>query len=628
MVAGIFAAKATPTTVPFSVSQFYAAPPTSPGNVGVSLSGGGSRALTAGMGQLRALKKLTANGQSLLAQVKALSSVSGGAWLSVPYVYLPPGSPSDAAYLGPWIDDQSILTPAMLELLPAGNAGVPISSPLFSPRLLAVQALLLHSVLRVPPDMLWQTIIGLNILARYGLYAPTARLAPTDTFSFDAATVAGQVTGPNPALAEQSIYLYADASNREHRPFLICNSAMFLQKPGSTLQLLAPVQSTPFITGVLGTPAGEDASGRNVGGGGVDTFGFNSACVSVSGSAATVAQTRQWSLADAVGTSSAFFAEVLQNLFHRWRQDPADLAALMVREADTILHWIRTKLPIEARGAAIDHLRLYAHPSLAQGPLLQSMLSDLQNIIPRYQSWPVLDPQPGTLSQPNRFADGGSLENTGIAALLAYSDIDSVIAFINPSVPIQPAAYGVANQHGGFLPDTALVIDDSIPPLFGYQPYGAGRPGETEGYVPYGRGPSERHSMYANNQIFEQAAFPALLQGLWSASGNGSYVTPAIFTQRLAVLPNKWFGVSSAREVTVVWYYLGFVTTWAELFASNAPVRAIIEAERSTNGFPNYSTLDTNLSATQINLLANLAAWSVNEAERAQAFSQLFRATN
>src|SRR4029453_9281156 len=123
----------------------------------------------------------------------------------------------DAPCFGRGIEDQSILTPEMLELLPAGNAGGPISSPLFSPRLLAVQALLLHSVLRVPPDMLWQTIIGLNILARYGLYAPTARLAPTDTFSFDTATVAGQVTGPNPALAEESIYIYADAydSDRE-----------------------------------------------------------------------------------------------------------------------------------------------------------------------------------------------------------------------------------------------------------------------------------------------------------------------------------------------------------------------------------------------------------------------------
>ena len=99
--------------------------------------------------------------------------------------------------------------------------------------------------------------------------------------------------------------------------------------------------------------------------------------------------------------------------------------------------------------------------------------------------------------------------------------------------------------------------------------------------------------------------------------------TPA----RLAVLPNPWFGVTAAREVTVVWHYLGFVAAWATLFDNNPPVQAIIEAERVTNGFPDYSTLDTNLSATQINLLANLTAWSASEAEeRAQVLSQLFRA--
>lgn len=626
MVAGIFSAEVTPTMGPLSIRQFYTEPPSLPGNVGVSLSGGGSRALTAAMGQLRALKKLTANGQSLLAQMKALSSVSGGAWLGVPFIYLPPGSPSDDAYLGPWIDNQSTLSPAMLEQLPAGNAGVPISSPLFSPRLLAVQALLLYSVLRIAPNMLWQTIIGLNILADHGLYAPTTHLTPTDTFSFDAATVAGQITNPNSALACAPINIYADAcdSSREHRPFLICNSAMFLKDPGSTLQSLAPMQTTPFITGIFGTPLGQDANGRNVGGGGLDTFGFHSACASVSGSTAAVAQTRQWSLTDAVGTSSAFFAEVLQNLFHRWHQNPAELAVLMTREADPIRHWIRTKLPIDVRGAAIDHLRLHANPLLAQGPLLRSLLSDLQDIIPRYQYWSVLDPRPGMPSLPNRFADGGNLENTGVAALLAYSDIDTVVAFVNSSVPMQPAAYGVADGQGGFLPGTALVIDDSLPPLFGYQPYGAGSPGENEGYVPYGHGPSDRHSVYANNQLFDQAAFPRLLQGLWAASGNGSYANPAIFTQRLAVLPNLWFGVTSAREVTVIWSYLGFVTSWAALFANNQSVQAIIEAERSNNGFPNYSTLDTNLSATQINLLANLTSWCVGEAKGAKVFSQLF----
>jgi hypothetical protein len=121
------------------------------------------------------------------------------------------------------------------------------------------------------------------------------------------------------------------------------------------------------------------------------------------------------------------------------------------------------------------------------------------------------------------------------------------------------------------------------------------------------------------------AAFPALLQGLWAASGSGSYARPAIFPQRLAVRPNTWFGVTSAREVSVVWCYLSFVTEWEALFANNQPVRAIIELERAANSFPNYSTLNTNLSATQINLLANLTAWSVNEAERASGvFSSLF----
>ena len=42
MVVGTFAAGMTPATTPLTVSQFCPAP--TPGNVGVALSGGGSRA--------------------------------------------------------------------------------------------------------------------------------------------------------------------------------------------------------------------------------------------------------------------------------------------------------------------------------------------------------------------------------------------------------------------------------------------------------------------------------------------------------------------------------------------------------------------------------------------------------
>jgi hypothetical protein len=71
MVAGVFSVATTATTGSLSVDQFYVTPPATPGNVGVSLSGGGSRALTAGTGQVRALNRLTANGRSLLARVLA-----------------------------------------------------------------------------------------------------------------------------------------------------------------------------------------------------------------------------------------------------------------------------------------------------------------------------------------------------------------------------------------------------------------------------------------------------------------------------------------------------------------------------------------------------------------------------
>ena len=58
------------------IDQFVS-PPATPGHVAVCISGGGSRAMTAGMGQLRALKHLQLNGESLLDQTRALSTVSG-----------------------------------------------------------------------------------------------------------------------------------------------------------------------------------------------------------------------------------------------------------------------------------------------------------------------------------------------------------------------------------------------------------------------------------------------------------------------------------------------------------------------------------------------------------------------
>src|SRR5262249_15181146 len=143
MASGNFSAGVVPTP-PLTVDQFFATPPATPGNVGVCLSGGGSRALTAGMGQLQALAYLTANGAPLLGQVKALSTVSGGSWLGVPFEFLRPWGPADSAYLGVFNPNQSNLTIDQLESLPAGSAGVPLTTDFFLPELMAVEAFLLY----------------------------------------------------------------------------------------------------------------------------------------------------------------------------------------------------------------------------------------------------------------------------------------------------------------------------------------------------------------------------------------------------------------------------------------------------------------------------------------------------
>ena len=196
MAAGNFATGITLTGSGLSVEGLYQAagltPPSTPGRVGVCLSGGESRALTAGMGQLRALKQLTVNGAPLLGQVRALSTVSGGSWLGVPFTYLPSSVASDDAYLGPYVADQSKLTPAELAVLPDGNAGAPITSDTFSVAMLALEALILYEVLGVEPNMLWQTLIGLHILAAHGLCSPSGSLVPDDTFTLNAATQAAR----------------------------------------------------------------------------------------------------------------------------------------------------------------------------------------------------------------------------------------------------------------------------------------------------------------------------------------------------------------------------------------------------------------------------------------------------
>src|SRR5262249_4745801 len=133
--------------------------------------------------------------------------------------------------------------------------------------------------------------------------------------------------------------------------------------------------------------------------------------------------------------------------------------------------------------------------------VLKFTFADLQAIEPAYYYWSPAHAAAVAAPKATRFADGGNLENTGINGMLAYADVDKLIAFVNSEVRLALGQYGVADGNGGYLPGTNVIVDECIPPLFGYQPYESGAIDQVnKGYVPYAGASVTDYPLYANNQ--------------------------------------------------------------------------------------------------------------------------------
>ena len=609
-----------------------------PGNVGISLCGGGSRALSAGMGQLKALRHLcTGNGVDLLSQTKAISTVSGGSWLGITFEYQ--ACVSDDIFLNSYVENPQDLTLTEVEQLPKGNIGQQVTSD-FSVLDIALQALFYHIFAKTPTDMLWQAVIGKHILSPYGLYKPTDGNTPPQAFSYNDNSVTDILKLPNqnPALSDVP---FLTLSSNGPRPYFICNTAMFVQGAEPVTggyQYLAPIQCTPFFTGIVGNPGGTDANGKSPGGGGVTSFAFNSDPVTVQGTSVTVSESRPWSIMDSVGASSAAYAETLVNMFTKWSTNSAQFLQDLQQSGYQALRYVRDELPsaeyaragqwlerlsgIDAAGVGREELFGIMEGAELREAGLQTVLNtlSLKGLVPEYLYWPVKNAAPMPDIKPTLFADGGNLENTGVASLLSYNDIDNVIAFINSPTLLTPADAIITppvmvDETTGVI-TTEIVVDSQVPPLFGYQPYSK----STGTYIPYDGGAniSKKTAWGVHNQVFFEIAFPDFLSGIWTAAGGSK--APAIYRQSLAVIANEWFGVVARDEVTCLWIYTSTVTDWENLL--NKDVKSALDGLKS---FPNYATLDTQLSPLEINLLASLTAWSVANANSKELFIDLYK---
>lgn len=584
-------------------------PHQTPGSVGVCLSGGGSRSLTASMGALLGLATVQVGPSNLLSQVKALSTVSGGSWLGTCWVYLSNDQVPDQAFLGGPYVEPSKIGRSHLKQLPAGCVADGVTHH-FSLESLLLQGLVLKATHKgLPWHQMWQTLIGHHLLEPCGLYEDDENKVAADTFSFSDRTRADLVA-TNPDLGPVTFHLVASGVDRLPRPFPVCNFAVILSEPryqpkeGMEVGQLAPVQTTPFHSGTLALPPGaRDINGTPVGGGGVTSLAFLSQPVQIPmAGSALVSQPRQWALADCAGASSAAFAETLNDLALLWQQEPKRASKHLKKHKRSVLEWVAGHLP---------HKAAEAHEALGRTGFVEEVLQSLSGLVPQYDTWWVGQPVKG--EAPNRFVDGGSLDNSGLLGLLAYRDIRSVLVFLNTNQPLRAGEEGCGIvRDGQVVPGTSICVTDELPTFFGYNPWK-----KDVGYTPLD--PARPVNAWSHNQVFEPSRFEELLHGLWDASGRGANTEPALFVQDLAVRSNAWFGIGARDRIRVVWVHLNYASAWADALSPVA--RKALDKEKS---FPHYDTFKMlELTPTQVALLANYTAWSV--LRRQDAIRALFQ---
>jgi len=448
-----------PTPDPSSPFPEVAADPNrfGPPWVGVCFSGGGSRALTAEMGQLRGLAHL-----GLLPSIGWMSTVSGGTWAGTLWNWAPE-SIADATLLGP-----VELDPARLEW-DSGPAGRNLGS--LDPHAIGAAAtrlgieemlaqaidLYLHGT---PISEVWPRGIGKLVLEPFGLGDDPARYFTWTPWWRDHAVL------------EHNRGLRADdfVTTRPDRPYLITNSTLFYPPtpPGASAVARRPGQgaapwevgytfeTTPISAGIpppfplAGPPQPGQPGSSDLGGGWIDPFAVGSVAPS-----AVTPERRftvptpplRFRLSDAAGLSSLAFAYDVIDAAHR------------------------------------------------------SGIHYLDDMVPTVQVWPVLNAAalPRNAARSYLFGDGGNLENQGIMALLRRR-LPTVLAFVNTEIAL--------SQQG---PNGEVVVDSDLPPLFGLE-WSASK----QAYVDIS--PS---SPFRFNRVFDRAAFDDLRAQLWSSAAAG-----------------------------------------------------------------------------------------------------------
>ena len=379
---------------------------------GVAFSGGGTRSMSLSLGQMRALQLL-----GLDSKIKYIGCNSGGAWFATIYTYLP-WSVSDEAWLGRHVDPKQ-LTPSLVTT-EGGRHGILARQITRS----EVIFLAFREMMRTALARLFNIKIPiLNISLNPNDHSEVFGRVLEKIFLEEVGLAGERYVGWDPLYDILDIVVRSEDQKfgnpnfdftedfvgveKEDRPFLLVSGAVnqdLLKLPDGSTKSVSSLSGFLAFDHFEFTPlySGTHAHGRgklgfNTGGGYVENIGFDTwlpvalpdNMIKVSPSVTSYRLT----LKDIMATSGAAPAYLVH---------AGDRPAL--------------KKTIELLGALTFFLKLL-------------------NIFPKHRTWPVqFVGKPVTIERP--FGDGGYVDNWGIIPLLKRR-VKNLIVFINTSDEIR-----------------------------------------------------------------------------------------------------------------------------------------------------------------------------------------------
>jgi hypothetical protein len=267
-------------------------------NAGLAFSGGGTRSAAATLGQLRGLDEL-----GLLDKVRYLSCVSGGSWTCVPFTYLP-DSWTDETFLGQVIPPRDV-TLEYLQKTDRNSFAHCIANSVVIDDFVKQAA-------RFAGDETYSRALGDTFLFSFGLDSLQR------FFSLDQKSVSA-ILERNPNMTQDDFYQV-----RPGRPYLIVNSIILRTGNEPPTPQRIHFESTPLYAGSRVLHRGAGSSGRDIGGGYIEPFGFDSDEPEDPPNQAQTVRVRlgasrhRYTLSDVIGVSGAAPAEVLAQIGLDW----------------------------------------------------------------------------------------------------------------------------------------------------------------------------------------------------------------------------------------------------------------------------------------------------------------------